>query len=75
MSFNTWGSRVNFSLQVMELLLRSNEFKEIATWSSNNPSVLNITIGEEEKSQQVVQTLQQITVKVASRYVLPKNVI
>lgn len=50
------------------------------SWHSSNPQELHVTLSEEEKSQQAIQSLRQITVKVSSRigppylrYATPKN--
>lgn len=78
MAFDEYGNRIGFSLQIVELL--RNGVTVTSMWHSNNPDKLNMTLSEAEKSQQVIQSLQQTIVKVSSRigppylkHATPKN--
>lgn len=45
LSFDEYGNRVDYSLQVVNL--QNNNVNEIAVWNSNEPLSLNITVSEE----------------------------
>lgn len=70
LSFDEFGNRVNYDLDVVELN-RNGTHRRIAIWRSNNPKSLEITISDTERTQEKMKSLSESKFTVSSRIGAP----